>query len=73
MAGLIVVDFVAGVLLVAVGIAYWRELRPDDPGYMPKHNARAVRDELQRAVNESHRRLRRSPAPWSQTPKRHVT
>jgi uncharacterized iron-regulated membrane protein len=73
MAGLIVIDLVAGVLLVVVGIALWRERRPDDPGYTPKHNARAVRDELQRAVNESHRRLRRSPAPWSQPSKRHVT
>jgi predicted small integral membrane protein len=65
MAGLIVIDLAAGVLLVVVGIALWRERRPDDPGYTPAHVRGHVRDELERALSDDRRALRRHPAPWA--------
>lgn len=67
-AGLLVVDVLAGLLLVAAGFWLMWERRPDDPTYTPQHTAGAVQSELERAVSDSHRKLRRSPAPWAPPP-----
>jgi len=55
----------AGSLLVAAGAALWRERQPDDPDYTPAHARGHVRDELERAVSDDRRALRRHPAPWA--------
>lgn len=65
---LFAVDVLAGILLVAAGIALAHERRPDDPTYRPRH-IRPADDGIERALTASHRQLRRrSLAPWAPIP-----